>query len=100
MSYLIKASTKVNIEATGKELIIQNICNILRTVKGEIPLHRNFGLDGTNLDKPILKVKASIMKDILTNIEEFIGNEVTVKSITFDSDINGIYPIVEVVINE
>lgn len=99
MSYVIKVSTEVDIEATGDNLVIQNIANILRTMKKEVPLNRDFGIDSSYIDKPILKIKASLMKDILNQIEEF-EDSVTVKTITFESDINGIYPVVEVEINE
>ncbi len=99
MSYVVKVSTEVDIEATGDNLILQNIANILRTLKKEVPLNREFGIDSSFIDKPINKIKAKLMKEILTQIEEF-EDSVTIKTITFDSDINGIYPVVEVEINE
>lgn len=99
MSYVIKVSTEIDIEATGDNLILQNIANILRTLKREVPLNRDLGIDSSYIDKPINKIKAQLMKEVLTQIEEF-EDRVTIKTITFDSDINGIYPVVEVEINE
>lgn len=99
MAYTVTVNTEVDIEATGVNLIIQNISNILKTIKKEVALNKKIGIDGTYIDQPTIKIKAKLMKEILSQIEEF-EDSVTVKSISFDSDINGIYPKVEVEINE
>lgn len=99
MAYILDLETDVDIEATGTNLILQNISNILRTMQGEVALDRKLGIDGSLIDRAVLKVQAKFMKDFLYQIESIFDN-VTVKSISFDSDINGIYPKVEVEINE
>lgn len=99
MAYILDLETDVDIEATGTNLILQNISNILRTMQGEVALDRKLGIDSSLIDRPVLKVQAKFMKDFLYQIESIFDN-VTVKFISFDSDINGIYPKVEVEINE
>lgn len=89
----------VNLEAEGDELILQNIANILRTVKGELPLGRDFGINGLFVDQPLNRIEGNLRDEI---IEQINANEpgVEVVSIRFVKDINGINPIVEVRIVE
>jgi len=99
MSTLISETYDINIEAEGDELILQNVSNILRTVKGEMALNREFGISGLLIDKPIPKIQAKLKKEIIeqVNLHE---SGVNILSIAFESDINGIYPVLEVEIIE
>ena len=48
--------------------ILQNCRTIISTVKGSAPLHRNFGIDAENLDKPINISQAQITAEIARQI--------------------------------
>lgn len=51
--------------------IIQNIKTILTTLQGTVPLDRDFGIDGTLIDKPLTVAKPLIVKDIKEKIEQY-----------------------------
>ena len=45
---------KVNVQPTSTiEEVIQNIKTILNTIKGTVPLDRDFGIDKSVIDSPI-----------------------------------------------
>ena len=96
---VISIDYEVDLEAEGDDLILQNIANILRTVKGEIPLGRDFGIDGMYVDKPLNKIEADLKDEIVNQITTH-ETGVEILSISFTKDINGINPIVEVSIIE
>lgn len=51
--------------------IIQNVKTILTTLQGTVPLDRDFGIDGTLIDKPLTVAKPLIVKDIKEKIEQY-----------------------------
>ena len=52
--------------------ILQNIKTILTTIKGTVPLDRDFGIDSSVIDKPVTIVKPLIIKEIKEAIEKFV----------------------------
>ena len=42
--YSVSTEDSVNLKATGVDRVLQNVANIMRTIKGEIPLLREFGV--------------------------------------------------------
>lgn len=97
MTTVIDSNYEINIEATGAELILQNISNILRTYKGENALNRDIGINPSILDSSIAKAKAMLIDDV---VEQITLNEdrVEVVSVEFEGDpLSGsLYPKVEV----
>lgn len=51
--------------------ILQNVKTILTTMKGTVPLDRDFGIDASIIDKPVTVVKPLIVKEIKEAIEEY-----------------------------
>lgn len=68
--------------------ILQNVRTILATTKFSVPLDRDFGIDGTYLDRPMPVAKAKISNEIITAIKKY-EPRVTVTSITFKGDKDG-----------
>ena len=72
------------IPATEFEEILQNVKTILATVKGTVPLDRNFGIDKKILDLPVNVAKAKISAAIVKAINEF-EPRVKVRKIYYDN---------------
>lgn len=80
--------------------ILQNVKTILSTVKFSVPLDRDFGIDASLLDKPILEAKAKISSEIIMALKKY-EPRVKVEEITFSGDMDGkLQPKVQVSIIE
>ena len=74
--------------STVAEEIIQNVKTICTTPKYSVPLDREFGIDGTALDRPTPKAMALIRAELAQAIRKY-EPRCKVKRIDFDADING-----------
>lgn len=75
---------EVNIlPSTELEEILQNVKTILATVKGTVPLDRDFGVDHKILDIPISAARAKLSAAVVTAINKF-EPRVRVKKISYD----------------
>ena len=101
MNYLIDTSENVNFSPENKiEEILQNVRTILSTVKGSVPLDREFGVDASYLDAPTPVAKAMLSSEILQAIRKY-EPRVEITKIEFEGDLNGtLRPRIEVKINE
>lgn len=80
--------------------VLQNVRTILSTIKFSVPLDRDFGIDASLLDKPILEAKAKISSEIILAIKKY-EPRVKVEEITFSGDMDGkLQPKVQVSIIE
>ena len=68
--YSVSTEDSVNLKATGVDRVLQNVANIMRTIKGEIPLLREFGV-GQSLDKPINQIQGLYTKEILEQVGKY-----------------------------
>ena len=86
-------------DSTAAE-VLQNVLTIITTVKGTIPLDRNFGIDGSAIDLPMPQAQAKMTNEIFQAIKQY-EPRATIESISFSGDINGrLVPAVEVSIHE
>ena len=79
--YLVRNDGDINLKAVGLERVLQNVSNILRTIKGEIPLGREIGLENF-IDQPINQVRGKLIKDVIEKIEKY-EPRVKVKKVEF-----------------
>lgn len=81
------------------EEILQNVRTILTTLKGSVPLDRDFGIDGAVLDRPISVVQAILTTEIIEKVEKY-EPRVKVKKVSYGGDAQDgiICPTVRVVI--
>lgn len=80
----------------------QNVLMVLATIRGSVPLYRDFGLSAEALDKPINVARTLLISDIRESIEKY-EPRATVKNIRFVVDAaepSKLKPVVEVEINE
>lgn len=56
---------------TGKDRIVQNVLNILRTKKYEIPFMREMGIDTDYIDNTSTYLNNNITNDVIELIEEY-----------------------------
>lgn len=78
--------TEINlIPATEIEEIAQNIKTILNTVKGTVPLDRDFGVDSELLDMPINAAQAKATANIVTAINNY-ESRARVKKVDFNGN--------------
>ena len=68
--YLVRNDGDINLKAVGLVRVLQNVSNILRTIKGEIPLGREIGLENF-IDQPINQVRGKLIKDVIEKIEKY-----------------------------
>ncbi|MCP4747308.1 MAG: hypothetical protein GY874_14380 [Desulfobacteraceae bacterium] len=95
------ALDKIIIGATGLEQIVQNVKTILATVRGSVPLDRNFGVACTYVDDAVPAVKAKLAADIVQSINTY-EPRVEVTNIDFsEADANGkMEPVVRIKIKD
>lgn len=53
----------INWNAKGDERILQNVSNILNTLKYELPYDRLMGRNPDNLDKPLNKIQNKLIEE-------------------------------------
>ena len=63
-----ETAAALNWSAKGKDRIVQNVLNILRTYKGEVAYNRAFGISPDVIDKPADEVQAIIADDLSARI--------------------------------
>ena len=51
--------------------IIQNVKMIITTVKGSVPMDREFGIDASVVDRPIMAVQAILTSEIMDAVSHF-----------------------------
>lgn len=88
---ILTASTQdsVNWGATGYEKISDNVANILKTRKYEIPYMREFGISPDFIDSPLEEMKGLLTSNIIELVEEY-EPRVKVKDVEFiNSDNTG-----------
>lgn len=66
---LSNADKSINWEATGNDRIAQNVLNLIRTKKYEVPFLPEMGLEPENIDGVVQKLKYTIENDVMELIE-------------------------------
>ena len=105
MSYMIDCKENNNklkiIPLNTTEEILQNLFVLLNTVKGTVPMYRNFGINLDVVDENINLAKAHITNTIYDAVNKY-EPRAKIVNITFKGDamLGKLYPIVEVEINE
>ncbi|MBR4384117.1 MAG: GPW/gp25 family protein [Selenomonadaceae bacterium] len=85
--------TNVNLmPSTEYEEVVQNVQMILATMKGTVPLDRNFGIDGRFLDEPTGVVQARAAAEITSAINSQ-EPRARVQKVFFDGDLAGNFGI-------
>lgn len=63
---------KINLAPESIEAeVIQNVRMIITTVKGTVPLFRDFGLDSTIIDASTLMAQAKISTEIIRQVRKY-----------------------------
>lgn len=103
MSYLLTANQKPAIDLAPKttvEEVLQNVRTIITTIKYEIPLDRDFGIDGNVIDMPMQQAQAKLSQEIFRAVRQYEPRAV-IESIDFSGDESGrLIPKLEVSISE
>lgn len=101
MVYNVTSGAAVNFSpGSTREEILQNVRTIISTVKGSVPLDREFGIDGDIVDLPMPVAEAKVSNEIFRAIRRY-EPRASVESISFAGTIDGkLIPTVEVKINE
>lgn len=82
------------------EEILQNVKTILGTVKGTVPLDRDFGIDGELLDQPVPVAEAKLTGKIVSALKKY-EPRVEVLQVKFKGDDGGrLMPVVTVKIDD
>lgn len=104
MNYIIKRNTAdlSLMPESVAESVIQNVRVIVSTVRGEVPLDRNFGLAGRFIDKPLPAARAILVTELLEALSAYEPRAILVSAdFEIDPNVPGkLIPIVEVKIDE
>lgn len=73
---------RVVVNAKGIEGIAQEVRTLLGTRKGSVPLDREFGIDWTVVDAPVMSAIPLYVADVASQIERYVPR-VAVESVTF-----------------
>lgn len=65
--------------------IMQNVRTIITTVKGSVPLDRDFGIDPSILDSPTTVIESKLTSAVIEAVERY-EPRVKVMGISFDGD--------------
>lgn len=106
MEHLVNMSqpAEVAIGATGVPAILQCVRTILSTVKGSVPLDRDFGVSATFLDNPLPEAMAAYTGEVVDEVERQ-EPRVVVTQVEFQARVGEamdgrLYPVVRVKIKE
>lgn len=75
----------VDFAPKGLTEILQNVRTILSTVKGTVPLDREFGVSATYLDAPIPLAQAKLTAEIITAVHRY-EPRVQITGVTYIGD--------------
>ena len=82
----ISCLTKINLKPqTVTEEVIQNVQTILGTVKGSVPLNRDFGVDIEAVDLPQPMAMMQVKINIIEAIQKYEPRAV-IRAIDFDNE--------------
>lgn len=91
MEAIVRISSNDNLidwGATDTDRIIQNVKNILRTRRFEVPFMREMGLSPDHTDNSLNHIKSELEKDIIETVKAYESRanvlEVTIDSIDAD----------------
>lgn len=73
---------------TELEEILQNVQTIISTMKGTIPLDREFGIDSRVIDLPMHVAQAKLSSEIFQAIKHY-EPRVTIEDISFTATLEG-----------
>lgn len=86
MEYLVTLNGEVDFSPqTEVAEILQNVRTIISTLKGTVPLDRDFGVSWEHLDKPIQLAKSMNTETIIEAIEDY-EPRATVVSVEYDNN--------------
>ena len=71
MTMEVSTSKAINWNASGYAKIVDNVANILKTKKGEVPYAREMGIDPAYIDSPLSISKGGIISDTVTAIAAY-----------------------------
>lgn len=83
MDYTVSSSDLINWNAKGNERILQNVNNIINTIKNEVPYDRLMGRDPKNIDQTN-KNRNALIEETYDLIQTY-ETRVTVKSVSIDN---------------
>jgi phage baseplate assembly protein W len=79
----------INFNASGNEEIIQNVRTLFATPIGTVPFDREFGIDVSFLDLPIVQAKAKLAMEYVKKIRKY-EPRAKIEKVTFTDDaLNG-----------
>lgn len=82
----ISSLTKINLKPqTVTEEVIQNVQTILGTVKGSVPLNRDFGVDIEAVDLPQPMAMMQLRIDIIEAIQKYEPRAI-IRAIDFENE--------------
>ena len=79
---------QIKFSAAGIEEIMQNIKTLFTTPVGTVPFDRDFGIDFSILDLPVLQAKAKLTIEYIEKVKKY-EPRVRVTEVTFEANQEG-----------
>lgn len=94
MIYTIRSDDSViDWEATGAERIVQNVKNIIRTRRFEVPFMRGMGLSADHIDTTHMQIQAEIQRDVTDTVKAYEPRATILEVELVSVDEDGLYTI-------
>ncbi|BAK99703.1 hypothetical protein OBV_25050 [Oscillibacter valericigenes Sjm18-20] len=88
MKFTINTGDDIDWEAEAKEQLKNDVLNILKTRRGEVPFMPGLGLDGKYIGRPVSEIGPALRNDITEQLEKWMP-EVEIESISIAADAKG-----------
>lgn len=86
--------------STVEEEVVQNVRMIVTTVRGSVPLYRDFGIDPRVIDAPTQIANARLSTDIIRQVRKY-EPRAKITQMSFNQDTNGdTVPTISIAVKE
>lgn len=88
MKFTINTGDDIDWEAGAEEQLKNDVLNLLKTRRGEVPFMPGLGLESKYIGRPVSEIGPALRNDITEQLEKWMP-EVEIESISITSDANG-----------
>lgn len=88
MKITVKTGDSIDWEVGAEGQLKNNVLNILKTRRGEVPFMPGLGLESKYIGRPVSEIGPAMRNDIMEQLEKWMPG-VVIGSITITADENG-----------
>lgn len=88
MKFTVNTGDGINWEADTEEQLKNDVLNLLKTRRGEVPFMPGLGLESKYIGRPVSEIGPALRNDITEQLEKWLP-EVEIESISITADESG-----------